>query len=495
MAGGAVKRTKPHLVSDPLLDPLDKVHFISYSLVDGSLVSLASQAANEAGKADALSLYQQLLPAEFLDQVRKKAGIRENNRIYTIPVVMWLMIVQRLRSNASQETAVLELLRGLPASFWPQPCKRLQEWEEGKGKVSSYTGAYNKARQELPASVVEQCCDRMFAQLIESAQGKVAETGWRVFFLDGTSVRLPHTAALLETYPPGSNQHGASHWPLLRMLVAHDLDTGLAMRPAWGPMNGPQAVSEQGLWEGAIDRLPGGAVVSGDANFGVFSVAYAAVQRSHPVLLRLTLARARRLARGPLTDGIDRQVDWKPSPDDRRSHPGLPPDACVRGRLIVCEVQPSDGSDAFLLCLFTTLDGGKDELVKLYGKRWNIETDLRSLKGTLQLEQLTCHTPDMVAKEIDLALAAYNLVRAITYLASQKSGIAPRGYSFTRVRNVMNAFAPLIAAAQSEAEARKHFDNMMYYVGQAKLPKRRRKRPSYPRAVWPKGQSFPRRKE
>ena len=129
-----LKRTKPHLVSDPLLDPLDKVHFISYSLVDGSLVSLASQAANEAGKADALSLYQQLLPAEFLDQVRKKAGIRENNRIYTIPVVMWLMIVQRLQSNASQETAVLELLRGLPASFWPQPCKRLQEWRKVRGR-------------------------------------------------------------------------------------------------------------------------------------------------------------------------------------------------------------------------------------------------------------------------------------------------------------------------------------------------------------------------
>jgi hypothetical protein len=35
----------------------------------------------------------------------------------------------------------------------------------------------------------------------------------------------------------------------------------------------------------------------------------------------------------------------------------------------------------------------------------------------------------------------------------------------------------------------------MYYVGQAKLPKRQRKRPSYPRAVWNKGESFPNRTE
>jgi hypothetical protein len=38
-------------------------------------------------------------------------------------------------------------------------------------------------------------------------------------------------------------------------------------------------------------------------------------------------------------------------------------------------------------------------------------------------------------------------------------------------------------------------DQMMYYVQQARLPKRRRKRPSYPRQVWGKGASFPHREE
>jgi hypothetical protein len=135
-----------------------------------------------------------------------------------------------------------------------------------------------------------------------------------------------------------------------------------------------------------------------------------------------------------------------------------------------------------------------DEVLKLYGLRWNIETDLRSLKSTLQLEQLTCSTPEMVAKELNLAMAAYNLVRAVTCLASQQTGIPPRGYSFTRVRNVINAFTPLIVAAQNPREAQQHFDRMMYYVQQAKLPHRNRKRPSYPRAIWPRGESFPKRK-
>ena len=60
-----------------------------------------------------------------------------------------------------------------------------------------------------------------------------------------------------------------------------------------GPVNGSQAVSEQGLLEQWIERLPSAAILVGDANFGIFSVAYAADQRGHPVVVRLTAARAK----------------------------------------------------------------------------------------------------------------------------------------------------------------------------------------------------------
>jgi hypothetical protein len=446
-------------------------------------------------KSDALSLYQRLLPAPVLEQWQSQAGIRQNNCVYTFLVVMWLIILQRLQRMASLETAVLELLRGLPASFWAQPCKRLQDWRQGRTTLSSHTGAYNKARQALPTTVVEQSCDRIFEQLTAELEGGVPALGVRAFFVDGTSVRLAHSPELCQRYPPGSNQHGEAHWPLLRMLVAHDLETGLAMRPHWGPMQGPQAVSEQQLLEAAMGRLPNGSVVVGDANFGVFSVAYAAAQHNHPVVVRLTLVRALHLAGGPLRDGIDRPIVWRPSREDRRRHPGLPAQACVRGRLLLRQVQPSNGATPFLLCLFTTLQTDPEGILKLYGQRGNIETDLRSLKSTLQLDQLSCATPEMVAKELDLAMVAYNLVRAVTCLAAERSGIPPRSYSFSRVRNVIEVFAPLVAAAKDPQEARKYHDQMMYYVQQAILPKRRRKRPAYPRAVWGKGESFPRRKE
>lgn len=444
--------------------------------------------------SDALSLFQRLLPAPFVQQLERLAGGRHNNRVYTSLAVLWLLIVQRLHGGVSLDAAVLELLRGLPASFWPRPCKRIRDFQQHGKPLSSFSGAYNQARQALPLIVVQQSCDRIFEQLTTQLSGTVPAAGFRVFFFDGTTVRLSHSAALCELYPPGSNQYGEAHWPLLRMLVAHDLQTGLGMRPEWGPMHGCQAVSEQQLLDTAITRLPRGSVVSGDANFGVFSVAYAAVQRGHPVLLRMTTARAQCMAGGTLCDGTDRPFVWRPSRQDRKSHPGLPADACVAGRLIVRQVQPDNGAAPFLLALFTTLQIDQDEVLKLYGLRWNVETDLRTLKGTLQLEQINCTTPEMVAKELNVAMAAYNLVRAVTCLAAERNGIPPRSYSFTRVQRVVETFTPLVVNAKNEEEARKHFELMMYYVSQAKLPKRGRKRLPYPREVWSKGTRFPSRK-
>ena len=355
--------------------------------------------------------------------------------------------------------------------------------------MSSHTGAYNQARKDLSLPVVEKCCDRVFEQLMAAAMAAQQERR-PAFFLDGTSTRTPHTEPLVAEYPPSSNQHGPSHWPLIRMLVAHDLYTGLAMRPEWGPMHGEKAVSEQGLLESAIHRLPSQALVVGDSNFGVFSVAYAAAQQNHPVILRLTAVRARHLAGAVMRDGMDQRVVWKASRHDRMSHPKLPADACVAGRLIVRQVDPGNGAEPFLLALFTTLPDAVEEVIKTYGYRWNIEVDLRSLKSTLKLEELTCTTPVMVAKEIDLAMLSYNLVRAVMYLTAQKAGVEPRAFSFTYVRNVLNAFLPGIAAASDERQAQKLTEDMLYYLNQCLLPKRKRKRPSRSRAVWPKPRSY-----
>jgi hypothetical protein len=223
-----------------------------------SLEELAARLGAEP--IDVLSLYFRLLPAEFFAQVREKDRLRrQNNRVYSDRVVIWLMILRRL-SGGTLETAILELLRMLPPEFWPQPFKGLQaRSEDSKTKLSSNTGSYNPARQELPLTIVEQSGDRAFLQLIEQF-ARPATAKRDAFFVDGSTMRMPHSAPLRAQYPPARNQKGESHWPLLRIVVAHDLYSSLAMRPEWGPVNGDHAVSEQSLLEQAIDRLPAGCV-------------------------------------------------------------------------------------------------------------------------------------------------------------------------------------------------------------------------------------------
>lgn len=407
---------------------------------------------------------------------------------------MWLLMRQRLDGAASLESVVLDLLQDLPACFWPNACKRVRDWRESGKAMSSNTAAYNQARQKLPLAVVEQSCDRIFDQLVQRLTPATPESR-RAFILDGSSMRLAYSPALAKQFPPASNQHGASHWPVIRVLVAHDLQTGLAMRPQWGPMFGPHVVSEQQLLESAVDRLPADSAVLGDSNFGVFSVAWTATQKGHPVLLRLQTHRAKRLAGGVLQDGIDRPLRWEPSRQERKRHADLPAEAGVSGRLIVRQVQPNDGGAPIVLALFTTLPDSVAEILNLYGQRWNIETDLRTLKSQLRMDQLSCATVEMAAKEIEMAVAAYNLTRAVMCLAAQQSGLPPRQYSFTRAARIVQSFAPKIASAKNRQEAQRHFDRMMYFLGQAKLPRRKRKRNAYPRSVWGAGEQYPKRKK
>ena len=47
----------------------------------------------------------------------------------------------------------------------------------------------------------------------------------------------------------------------------------------------------------------------------------------------------------------------------------------------------------------------------LYQSRWHVELDLRNIKTTLGMEQLSCLSPAMAIKEVWVYLLAYNLIR------------------------------------------------------------------------------------
>ena len=311
-----------------------------------------------------------------------------------------------------------------------------------------------------------------------------------MFLLDGSSIQLPHTPELVREYPPHSNQFAVSHWPLMRVLVAHDVVSGLAVRPCWGPLTGAGAVSEQGLAKEIMGRLPAGCGVMGDRNFGVFSMAYHASGQNHPCLFRLTQARARKLNGGATPNAkTDKPVRWIASRDDRRNNPELAEQSYVEGRLVVVKTRGVGGQPQKLY-FFTTLDLPADQILEVYGYRWNIETDLRSLKQEVRLHILDAKSKAMVEKELVLAVAAYNLTRAAMNQAASALQLNPRQLSFSLAQDTLNAFLPAFANATTDQQRQDLMQEMLRVFQYSKLPNRRH-RPSYRRAIWPRGSSFP----
>jgi hypothetical protein len=433
---------------------------------------------------DVFHLFQRAVPAWFLHELCGKQGYGFRQGIYNAGVVIWLMIWQRLQGNRSQQAAVQYLLqRG--AGEMQIDCKR---WNEDR--VSSATGSYSTARQRLPGPIVREVTERMVAQLRVEM-----EEGWEglqrpVFMVDGTTLQLQHEPELIKAYSPGRNQHGENHWPVMQILVIHDVYSGLALAPGWGPMYGDAAVSEQALAAAALDKLPPDAVVLGDANFGVFAFACAVHQSGRPMILRLTRPRAQNILGEDLKEGTSRKIVWRPSRWDRKSHPQLPEQASVEGRVLACPHPTCPGE---LLYLFTVLELPADQILGIYKLRWRVETDLRSLKRTVGLHQLSSKSPDMVEKELLLAVAAYNLVRAVMCLAARRVGIEPRQLSFAFVQAVVEAALPGLDNASSEEEYERRLERMLRFAAQGKLPHRTRKR-SYPREVWGRGAKFPARR-
>ena len=185
-----------------------------------------------------------------------------------------------------------------------------------------------------------------------------------------------------------------------------------------------------------MDKLCSGDVVVADRYFaGYFGIARLR-QRGVDVLVRQHQSRHTDFRRGRRLGKRDHVVTWarpqRPSWMDLATYATMP--ECI----VMREVRVAD-----LTLVSTLLDAqevGKRELVDLYGKRWQIELDLRSIKTVMQMEILRCKSPEMIRKEIATHLLAYNLVRTVMAQAAYLAYVLPRQLSFKATLQVLNAF-------------------------------------------------------
>ena len=94
----------------------------------------------------------------------------------------------------------------------------------------------------------------------------------------------------------------------------------------------------------------------------------------------------------------------------------------------------SRGSRTHEVTLVTTLLDAEgypaEALASLYGRRWQVEIDLRHLKQTMKMDVLHCETVEGVLKELTVFALVYNLVRAVMCAAADRQGVAVDRLSF-----------------------------------------------------------------
>jgi IS4 transposase len=424
--------------------------------------------------AELLPFFLQLLPRRALLLLPALQALTFYERLFTPLVTLWYLLFQWLHADHTLQAVVTDARAGGAARLHHKLARHIK---------SSSTGPYSDARRRLPEEFLGQALRLQGGQIIR--QG--ASLLWKaltVALLDGTTVRLRPHGDLAQAFPPHGNQHQKTYWCLMRVVVTFCCFSGAALDCALSPTS----VSEQALACEIMLRAAGACLFVGDRNFGVFRIVQAARAAKQQVLLRMTDTRAAKLLGRPLEAG-DFPVTWKPSRHDQLQ-PGCPRDP-VPGRLIVTRLRA--GSRAPWLCLFTTLADRQAypalELVELYGRRWHIELNLRYVKAQMGAAQLEVYSAAMARKQWLACLLAYNLIRAAMLCAALRNGIPPLALSFSACRRRLEGW--LRDFGRTLSSLTRGWQKMLRELAQCTLPKRKKPRPSEPRAKRHIRESFP----
>jgi hypothetical protein len=406
-------------------------------------------------------------------------------RLWCPLITLWYLIWQWLQPKHTLDAVVIDARRGGADSLCPNG-KPLSQ-----GIRSRATTAFSDARQRLPLAWVRQGFDQLSAALLALREGR--DKDLPVELIDGSTKRLRPHGDIAQHFPAHRTRRKKSYWCVARVVVSFCAATGIATGARIDSIH----MSEQALAVAMLLQAAKRVLYIGDRNFGVWRVVRAASQSGGQALMRLTKVRARKLlGRKRLPTFLDEAVVWSPSAHDQ-TDPGLKRKP-VPGRLIIIRAHRR-GFRPQTLYLFTTLTDvaayPPKRLLELYGWRWQVELNFRTVKSTMQMDRSEAKSAAMVRKEFYAGLMAYNLVRGLMTAAAAEAGCHPVDLSFSKVHGLLAAVVTELFLAYMPQPVR--LSRLLWLLTEAaaaKLPRRRRPRPNEPRAQYYDPQVFPKMK-
>lgn len=354
------------------------------------------------------------------------------------------------------------------------------------------TSPYCQARSALPLDRLEQIHDTLVRDADKGVVQKDLWCGHRVLVVDGTTVTAPDTAENQEQFPQQSVQKPGCGFPILRVVALLSLATGLLVSWAVGSWHSHELGLVQTLW----NSLKPGDVLLGDRGFCCWGLLAQCRRHQVHAVFRVRGKHRSDFRRGRWLSQHEREVRWtksvkKPKTVEQEEWDMLPESLTLR--LVRC-ILNRPGFRTQQVTLVTTLLDRElyppAALSQLYLRRWGMELTLRNLKTTLQMEHLSCKTPDNLDREIRMHFLVHNWVRRLMLEAARQHRVRLDRLSFAGSLATARRFSEALLQARSRDKRRKLNEEILRVIAVDLVPERPGRRE--PRAVKRRPKPYPR---
>jgi putative transposase len=394
--------------------------------------------------------FADLLPEEDIQRAFDEAGASfaqdEPDGVYTPAVTLWAFLSQVLFKGEQRSClAAVSRIVVLLVALGRKPC-------------SKNTGAYCRARAKIPTEVVRKLtCD-----LAAAAERRLPEDwlwcGRSVELVDGFTISGPDTVKNQEEYPQPSTQEPGVGFPLCRCVIRLSFATGMAADLEIGPYSGKET-GETALLRKMLEKLGRNTILLADRYYCSYFIIALLIELDIDFVLRLHQCRTANFRRGQRLGRGDHIVDWvlpaKPKWMDDETYGRMPPSIKIREVEVRVRARGFRETKFVVVTrLFEALKYTADDIAALYRKRWLAELDIRAIKSTLGFDILRCQTPEMLRKELWVALLAYNLIRQTMLNAAHRAEVLPRALSFAHaLQTVAASWTTVLVLSSGRREA------------------------------------------
>jgi hypothetical protein len=258
------------------------------------------------------------------------------------------------------------------------------------------------------------------------------------------------------------------------LVGVFSLSTGVLLDYA----KGNKHQSELRLLRGLLDGFSRGDLAVADRGFSCYVLLALLRRRGVSSLFRLHQSRAADLRKGQRLGKQDRLFTWgRP----RLRPPWLP--QClwqtIPEQLTVRVIRfplHRRGYRTEAVTLVTTLLDPENypaqDIAQLYLRRWKIELWFRDLKTSMGLEVLRCQSPQMVHKELEMFLIAYNFIRCLMVQAGTINHVTLDRLSFKGSVDSLRQFSLAIAQAHSKRKQNHLIVELLEVIARDEVPDR-----------------------